>query len=70
MVATSAIVLALAATVFGLPQTTAPAGYKTVYITSMVNAKFVMVPKAPPAAGSTMVVYVLPFPRNLLLDVG
>lgn len=56
MVATSAVLLALAATVFGLPQTTVPEGYKTVYITSMVNTKFVVVPKTPVAAGTTLVV--------------
>lgn len=45
--------LALAAT--GLAQ--APEGYRTVYITSMVNKKFVVQPKTA-NAGSTLVVYV------------
>lgn len=53
MLATSLLVLAFAAAT-GLAQ--APTGYKTVYISSMVNAKFVVVPKAPAKAGSTLVV--------------
>jgi hypothetical protein len=51
MLALSVAFLALAAT--GLAQ--APAGYKTVYLTSNVNTKFVIVPKAA-KAGSTVVV--------------
>ncbi|KAF2463073.1 uncharacterized protein BDR25DRAFT_329913 [Lindgomyces ingoldianus] len=55
MLATSILMLALAAT--GLAQV--PEGYRKVYVTSMVDAKYVMVPKAPPKAGSTMVVQTL-----------
>lgn len=55
MLATSLFALALAAT--GFAQTTPPAGYRKVYITSMVDAKYVVVPKAA-SAGSTLVVYV------------
>ncbi|KAK1761014.1 ricin B lectin domain-containing protein [Echria macrotheca] len=57
MLFTSIAVLTLAAT--GLAQTaTPPAGYRKVYITSNVNAKFVVVPKAA-KAGSTLVVQTL-----------
>lgn len=35
-----------------------PEGYRAVYITSMVNTKFVVVPKAR-TSGSTLVVFVL-----------
>ncbi|KAF2278007.1 uncharacterized protein EI97DRAFT_449399 [Westerdykella ornata] len=54
MFAASLLTLALAAT--GLCQVTAPEGYRTVYITSMVDAKFVVVPKAPVKNGTTLVV--------------
>jgi hypothetical protein len=54
MLATSLLFAALAAR--GLAQ--APAGYRTVYITSNVDAKFVVVAKAR-TAGSTTVVCVL-----------
>jgi len=53
MLATAVFMLALAAT--GLADV--PAGYKTVYITSNVNTKFVMVPKTA-TKGSAIVVYV------------
>ena len=53
MIAPTFLVLAFAAV--GLSQTTAPAGYRTVYITSMVDTKFVVVPKAA-KAGNTIVV--------------
>ena len=53
MLATSLLFAALAAT--GLAQ--APDGYRTVYITSNVDAKYVVVPKAA-SAGSTTVVSV------------
>ncbi len=53
MFVTSLLVLALAAT--GLADV--PAGYKKVYLTSKVDAKFVIVPKAA-KSGSTIVVYV------------
>lgn len=53
MYATSLLVLAFAATGFAQ----APEGYKTVYVTSMVDTKFVLVPKTA-TAGSTLVVYV------------
>ncbi|KAI0377456.1 ricin B lectin domain-containing protein [Hypomontagnella monticulosa] len=51
MLVTSFLALAFAATGFAQ----APEGYRTVYITSMVNTKFVVVPKAS-SAGSTLVV--------------
>ncbi|KAI6085314.1 carbohydrate-binding module family 13 protein [Hypoxylon rubiginosum] len=51
MYATSLLVLAFAATGFAQ----APEGYKTVYVTSMVDTKFVLVPKTA-TAGSTLVV--------------
>ncbi|KAI0171965.1 carbohydrate-binding module family 13 protein [Hypoxylon sp. FL1284] len=51
MYAASLLMLAFAATGFAQ----APEGYRTVYVTSMVNSKFVLVPKSP-AAGSTLVV--------------
>ncbi|KAF2742856.1 carbohydrate-binding module family 13 protein [Sporormia fimetaria CBS 119925] len=35
---------------------TPPEGYRTVYITSLVDAKFVVVPKAPVRNGTTLVV--------------
>jgi hypothetical protein len=54
MLGTTIVILALAAT--GLAQ--APEGYRKVYITSNVNPKFVIVPKAR-TSGSTTVVYVL-----------
>ena len=55
---TSLFALALAATT-GLAQTI-PEGYKTVYITSAVDTKFVIVPKAPlpPKSGGSPVVQV------------
>ncbi|KAK3373055.1 ricin B lectin domain-containing protein [Lasiosphaeria ovina] len=53
MLATSLLVLAMAAA--GLSQTI-PEGYRRVYITSMVNTKFVVVPKTPVKAGTTIVV--------------
>jgi hypothetical protein len=55
MLGTAVFLLALAAT--GLAQ--APEGYRTVYITSNVNTKFVIVPKAR-TTGSTTIVYVSP----------
>ena len=51
MLTASFFALALAAT--GLAQ--APEGYRKVYITSLVNTKFVVVPKAA-KSGSTIVV--------------
>lgn len=53
MLAASLVLLALAAT--GLAQV--PEGYRAVYITSNVNPKFVVVPKAR-TSGSTTIVYV------------
>ncbi|KAK4206626.1 ricin B lectin domain-containing protein [Rhypophila decipiens] len=53
MLTSSIFMLALAAT--GLGQTV-PEGYKKVLITSNVNVKFVVVPKAPVKAGTTLVV--------------
>lgn len=58
MLTTSFVALALAAT--GLAQFTPPEGYRKVYITSMVDSKFVVVPKSA-ATGSTVVVYAYSF---------
>ena len=55
MLAISSFVLALAATAFAQ----APEGYRTVYITSAVDTKFVVQPKSS-ASGSTIVVLVTP----------
>lgn len=54
MLTSSLLILAAAAT--GLAQTTIPAGYKKVIITSNVNVKFVVVGKTPVKAGTTLVV--------------
>jgi hypothetical protein len=51
MLSTSVLLLALTAT--GLAQ--APEGYRKVYITSNVNTKFVIVPKARTAGSTTIV---------------
>ncbi|KAI0881133.1 ricin B lectin domain-containing protein [Annulohypoxylon maeteangense] len=51
MLTTSLLMFAFAAT--GIAQ--APEGYRTVYITSMVNSKFVLVPKTA-TSGSTLVI--------------
>ncbi|KAK3317703.1 hypothetical protein B0T19DRAFT_296503 [Cercophora scortea] len=56
MLTSPLLLLALAAT--GLAQVTIPEGYRKVYITSNVNTKFVVVPKAP-KSGSTLVVQTL-----------
>lgn len=56
MLATTILMLALAAT--GLAQV--PAGYRTVYLTSMVNTKFAIAPKAPVKSGTTIVVLISP----------
>ncbi|KAH8910581.1 hypothetical protein BR93DRAFT_964445 [Coniochaeta sp. PMI_546] len=56
MFTSSLLVLALAAV--GLSQVTAPEGYRKVYITSKVDAKFVIVPKAA-KSGNTIVVQTL-----------
>lgn len=48
------LLAALAATAFA--QSPAPTGYRTVYIASNVDKKFVIVPKAPVKAGTTIVV--------------
>lgn len=53
MLVTSLLLCAFAAT--GLAQ--APEGYRAVYITSMVDTKFVVVPKAR-TSGSALVVFV------------
>lgn len=53
MLGTTVILLAIAATGFAQ----APEGYRTVYITSNVNPKFVIVPKAR-TSGTTTIVYV------------
>ncbi|KAJ9157009.1 hypothetical protein NKR19_g4008 [Coniochaeta hoffmannii] len=52
----------LACATLGLAQTAPaapPAGYRAVYITSKVDAKFVIVPKTPVKAGTTIVVQTL-----------
>ncbi|OCL11001.1 carbohydrate-binding module family 13 protein [Glonium stellatum] len=54
MLAASFLMFALAATGFAQ----VPTGYRTVYITSNVNTKFVIVPKSP-TNGSTIVVQTL-----------
>ncbi|KAK1765004.1 hypothetical protein QBC33DRAFT_621620 [Phialemonium atrogriseum] len=51
MLTTSLLVLALAATGFAQ----APEGYRTVYITSKVDPKFVIVPKAATSGSGTVV---------------
>jgi hypothetical protein len=51
----SVFALALAATGFSQ---VVPEGARTVYITSKVDAKFVVVPKTPVKAGTTVVVLV------------
>ena len=58
MIATSLIALAFAAATGLSSPVDVPAGYKTVYITSNVNAKFVVQPKAA-KAGSAVVVQTL-----------
>ena len=55
MLVSSLLLCAFAATGFAQ----APEGYRAVYITSMVNTKFVVVPKAR-TSGSTLVVFVSP----------
>ena len=55
MLGSTFLMLALAAT--GLAQV--PAGYRKVYISSMVDKKYVVVPKSP-KTGSTIVVSVSP----------
>lgn len=57
MLPTSILFAALAAT--GLAQVTPPAGYRKVYMTSNVNVKFVVQPKTPIKAGTTLVVQTL-----------
>lgn len=49
-------ILALTFAACGLAQITAPEGYRTVYITSMVDRKYVVVPKTPVKNGTTVVV--------------
>ncbi|ORY12640.1 hypothetical protein BCR34DRAFT_290678 [Clohesyomyces aquaticus] len=56
MLTTALLALALAAT--GLSQTMKE-GYRKVYITSMVDPKFVVVPKTPVKSGTTLVVQTL-----------
>lgn len=51
------LLVALAAT--GFAQVTPPAGYRKVYMTSNVNTKFVVQPKTPIKAGTTLVVQTL-----------
>ena len=53
----SLLALGLASTALG--QVTPPAGYRKVYITSNVNAKFVVEPKTPVKAGVQLVVNTL-----------
>ncbi|CAG8977947.1 hypothetical protein HYALB_00001827 [Hymenoscyphus albidus] len=63
MLSTSLIslVLALAATSVRFVDAVAPEGFRTVYITSNVDVKFVVVPKTPVKGGTTLVVFVNPF---------
>ncbi|KAH8667929.1 hypothetical protein BGZ60DRAFT_528273 [Tricladium varicosporioides] len=56
MLTSSILALALAASGLAVD---IPAGYRAVYITSMVDKKFVVVPKTPVKAGSTLVVQTL-----------
>lgn len=58
MLTSSLFVLALAATGFAQVNTTLPAGYRKVYLTSLQDKKFVIVPKTPVKIGTTLVVYV------------
>lgn len=62
MLGTSFFVLALAAA--GFAQGAVPEGMRAVYITSNVDTKYVVVPKTPLKAGTTLVVFV-----SLLLDL-
>ncbi|PVH70059.1 carbohydrate-binding module family 13 protein [Cadophora sp. DSE1049] len=55
----SLFVLALAATGLAQVNTTLPAGYRKVYLTSMQDKKFVIVPKTPVKIGTTLVVQTL-----------
>jgi len=64
MLVSSVILAAFAAT--GLAAV--PEGYRSVYITSMVNTKFVVVPKAR-TSGSALVVFVPPLPLPYLIYV-
>jgi len=50
--------LTFALVTVGFAQVTAPAGYRKVYMTSNVNTRFVVQPKTPIQAGTTLVVYV------------
>lgn len=60
--------LTLSLTKTSLAQSTVPSTYRKVYITSMVDAKYVVVPKTSPAAnGASVVVYVshlFPYPSS------
>jgi hypothetical protein len=60
-------ILALGLAVTALAQGAIPAGYRKVYITSMVDPKFTVVPKAA-TNGSTTVMYVpqLSLPYSIL----
>lgn len=62
MLGTSFFALALAAA--GVVQGAVPEGMRAVYITSNVDTKYVVVPKTPLKAGTTLVVFV-----SLLLSV-
>ncbi|KAF8851813.1 hypothetical protein BDZ45DRAFT_730668 [Acephala macrosclerotiorum] len=55
MLANTVIMLTLAATGFSQ----VPAGYRTVYLSSMVNTKLVIAPKNPVKSGTTIVVQTL-----------
>jgi hypothetical protein len=61
---TSAI-LVLAAAATGLAQGV-PEGYRRVYITSMVDSKYIVVPVAPVKNGTTVVVYVTTRPSEII----
>lgn len=58
MLTSAVLTLAFAATGFAQLM---PEGYRNVYITSMVDTKFIVVPVAPVKNGTKLVVYVQPF---------
>ncbi|KAE8449075.1 hypothetical protein EG329_008663 [Mollisiaceae sp. DMI_Dod_QoI] len=58
MLAPLVVLLALAASGFARPQTSVPAGYRAVYLTSKVDSKFVIVPKTA-TTGAAIVVQTL-----------
>lgn len=68
MLTSAVLTLAFAATGFAQLM---PEGYRNVYITSMVDTKFIVVPVAPVKNGTKLVVYVslsARLPRNILIS--